>query len=281
MMIEKAVILAAGLGTRLIPYSKEMPKEMLPIAVFEKEVLVLKPVLHLIFESLYDAGVREYCFIVGKGKRAIEDYFTPEWGFIELLCRKGRKIQANILKKFYEKLENSALTWINQPEPRGTGDAILRAKHFVGNEYFIAVAGDSLFLGENVVVKLMKLHKQLGEAFITVKKVKNPRGHGVVVGEKTGSSIYLVRKIIEKPRKPPSNLINTSLYILPPDIMNYIKVTKPSLRGEIEITNSLQMFIDSGHYIYAYETNAQRIDIGTPQSYVNAIFQVLTYYKNL
>ena len=143
--VRKAVILAAGLGTRLLPYSKETPKEMLPISVEENRVLVLKPVLQVIFEQLYDAGVREFCFIVGRNKRLIENHFTPDNGFIEYLYKKNKDSYAKVLDDFYRKLENSHVTWITQPYPRGTRDALMKARKFAENEPIIVSAGVNLY----------------------------------------------------------------------------------------------------------------------------------------
>ena len=107
MRITKAVILAAGLGTRLVPYSKEMPKEMLPIFQKENGETVLKPIIQVVFEQLFDAGIREFCFIVGRTKRAIEDHFTPDWDYVDLLLQKNKEFQARMLENFYRKIEES------------------------------------------------------------------------------------------------------------------------------------------------------------------------------
>ncbi len=271
----KAVILAAGLGTRLVPYSKEMPKEMLPILVKEGETFVLKPILQVVFEQLYEAEIREFCFVVGRGKRAIEDHFTPDWGYVDELRAKGKEKQAEILSRFYEMVEKSNIMWVNQPVPRGTGDAVFKAKSFVNGDYFIAAAGDNLFLGENVPRRLIDLFRRLNAPLITVKTVEEPQRYGVVEGDPIDDRVMRVRRIVEKPREPKSNLVNTSLYLFPPEIMDAIRRTRPSPRGEIEITDSIQILINEGVEFYAYEPKACWIDVGTPRTYLKALLASL------
>ena len=269
----KAVILAAGLGTRLVPYSKEMPKEMLPILVRERGELVLKPILQEVFEQLYDAGVREFCFVVGRGKRAVEDHFTPDWNYVNMLEKRGKRKQAEMLRRFYEKVERTTIFWVNQPVPKGTGDAVYKAKSFVGDDFFFVAAGDNLFLGENVPLKLLDIYRKYSSPVLTVKRVDDPRRYGVVEGDSVGERTFRVRRIVEKPKgEPPSNLANTSLYLFPPDIIEAIERTEPSPeRGEIEITESIQLLLDSGRVFYAYEPEALWVDVGTPRTYLEAL----------
>src|SRR3972149_1148305 len=142
-MVRKVIIPAAGLGTRLFPATKEQPKEMLPIfsATANCEMSV-KPVVQMVFEQLYDAGLREFCFVVGREKRSIEDHFTSDPSCIRNLEGIGRSGQAADLEGFYEKLRNSTIMWVNQPEPKGFGNAVLMAKPFVQNEQCLVHAGD-------------------------------------------------------------------------------------------------------------------------------------------
>ncbi|HID40780.1 MAG TPA: hypothetical protein EYP33_01340, partial [Pyrodictium sp.] len=119
-MIDTAVIPVAGLGTRMLPATKEQPKEMLPVPMRNsRHGLVFKPFLQLVFEQLYDAGIRRFIFVVGRGKRSIEDHFTPDWGYAHYLEQRGKKREAELLYEFYQRLEDSTLVWVNQPEPRG------------------------------------------------------------------------------------------------------------------------------------------------------------------
>jgi UDP-glucose pyrophosphorylase (EC 2.7.7.9) len=132
--LKKAVITAAGLGTRLLSETKELPKEMLPIFQRVNGELALKPLLQVIFEQLYDVGIRDFCFVIGRGKRSIEDHFTPDWDFLEYLLKAGKELAAKSIEIFYKKVEDSNISWVNQPQPRGFGDAVLRAEKFVAND---------------------------------------------------------------------------------------------------------------------------------------------------
>jgi len=124
--ITSAVIPAAGLGTRMLPYSKEIPKEMLPVITGYKKNVMVKPVLHYIFDALYDIGFRRFYFIVGRGKRLIEDYFTPDWNYVDYLLKVGKESLAKLLADFYKEIEATEIIMINQPYPRGLGDAIFK-----------------------------------------------------------------------------------------------------------------------------------------------------------
>src|SRR2546427_10907264 len=149
-VLKKVVIPAAGLGTRLLSVTKEQPKEMLPVFAKGKNGdLCLKPIVQLVFEQLYHVGFREFCFIVGRGKRAIEDHFTPDFNFVSMLDSKGKDGPASDLEHFYKMIDSSTVSWVNQPEPRGFGDAVLKAKSFAGEDKFMVHAGDSHFLARD------------------------------------------------------------------------------------------------------------------------------------
>jgi UTP--glucose-1-phosphate uridylyltransferase len=159
LVIKKAVIPAAGLGTRLLPITKELPKEMLPIFFKEDGKLFLRPMLQAVFEQIYDVGFREFGFIVGRGKRAIEDHFTLDDIFIEQLKNNHKEELANGLEAFYKKLSDSTIMFMNQPRPKGFGDAIHKAKLFTGKEAFLMHAGDDLVFSRhnNHLRKILKV----------------------------------------------------------------------------------------------------------------------------
>ena len=146
----KCVLTVAGLGTRLLPLTKELPKEMLPIYSRTKTgELVLKPILQVIFESLFQYGIRDYSFIVGKTKRAVEDHFTPDFDLIKYLKKEKKEKLARILNDFFKKLEKSNISFTYQPKPIGFGDAIERGKRFVDKNYFLLHAGDDISISNN------------------------------------------------------------------------------------------------------------------------------------
>lgn len=272
----KAVIPSAGLGSRLLPVTKEFPKEMLP--VFFKEDngnILLKPVLQCIFEQIYAIGIREFCFIIGRGKRAIEDHFTPDPKFIELLAdRNGRKA-AEDLEKFYDKVRDSSIVFINQCEPKGFGDAILRAKVFTGDEDFIVHAGDDLVLSQNNnhIQKIINAFENSGsDAIFFVKRVRNPQSYGVVKGVEVSRGIFRVEDIVEKPQKPSSNLAVIAIYLFKPSIYQKIRSLKPDKNGEIQLTDAIRGLITEGKKVHALElADGKRFDTGSVKSYKEAL----------
>ena len=276
MAVKKVVIPAAGLGTRLLPITKEMPKEMLPLFFKGKGgKLRLKPMLQAVFEQLHGLGFREFCFIVGRGKRAIEDHFTPDWDFVEYLKSRNKTEIVNELQELYGKINGSTIIFINQPEPKGFGDAVLKAKAFTGSENFLVHAGDDLILskGESYVRKLIEAFEQLNaDAAILVERVEDPRKYGVVEGEKVSEQVYRIKTIVEKPRIPRSNLATIAVYVFKPTIYSEIDKVKPDRDREIQLTNAIQGLIDQGRKVYAIELkNGERIDVGTSEAYWKAL----------
>lgn len=277
MMLRKAVIPAAGLGTRLLSVTKEMPKEMLP--VFSRGAggsLRLKPMLQVIFESLYEFGLREFCFIVDRGKRAVEGHFTPDFSFSVFLKDKNKHDVALELIKFYEKIANSSLVFINQPDPRGFGDAVYRAKAFTLNESFLVHAGDDIILAENNshLRRLVDLFEEMhADAAFLVEKVEDPRKYGVITGVEVEPGIYKVTGIVEKPKEPPSNIAIVAVYVFSDKIYWNIEKVKPDEGGEIQLTDAIRNLILEGGTVYATEllSNEKRIDVGTPMSYWEAL----------
>ncbi len=275
-MIKKAVITSAGLGTRLLPYTKEIPKEMLPIFCKTPRGVFLKPALQLIFEQLYSIGIREFCFIIGRGKRVIEDYFTPDNSFINYLRRKNKNRVAEELEEFYSQIENSTLVWINQPEPRGFGDAVRLSEPFVGKNDFLLAAGDNYIVSpENgFLKKIVHTHISMeNHATLSVFRVDDPRSFGVVIGEQFDSDIVRVRKTVEKPQTPISNLALISLHVFHPIIFKALKSIEPGYAGEYQLTDAVQKLVEWNYRVYALEMkkNVFRLDIGTPQSYWRAV----------
>ena len=281
-MIKKVVIPAAGLGTRLLPVTKEMPKEMLPIFVRKDDGrLCLKPMLQVVFEQLYDAGFREYGFIVGRGKRAIEDHFSPDEGFIEYLRNKNKAELAEELQGFYKKINDSTIVFINQPQPKGFGDAVYQAKIFTQNEPFLLHAGDDIILSKNSdhLKRLMeKFDDYDADVMFLVEEVEDPGKYGVMVGNEIKSGIFKVTEVVEKPKKPPSNLAIIALYIFKPSI--YQAIEKVGSKGgvEVELTDAVELLINWGRDVYALklQRDERRIDIGSPETYLETLKTMFT-----
>lgn len=274
--ITKVVIPAAGIGTRLLSATKEQPKEMLPLfSINVCDDLCLKPLLQLVFEQLFNAGFRQFCFIVGRGKRAIEDHFTPDYKYIDVLNNKGKDSQALDLESFYDKIRKSNILWINQYEPKGFGHAVLLAKHFVGDEPFLVHAGDTYMISnENNHLKMLvkKYQETSSDAVLTLQEVPDPRIYGVA--ELIEDDLFLlVKKVVEKPDTPVTNLGIMPIYIFNSTIFKAIERIGPGKGNEIQLTDGVQKMIDWGYKVRAIvlEKTVLRLDIGTPKTYWEAL----------
>jgi len=280
-MIRKVVIPAAGLGTRLLPITKEFPKEMLPVFLKGKDGRVcLKPMLQAVFEQLYDVGFREFVFIGGRGKRAIEDHFSSDDDFIEHLRNKNKDDLVEELQEFYKKINNSTIVFVNQPKPKGFGDAVYRAAIFTGDEPFLMHAGDDVILSQNNdhLKRIMKVFEDYdADAVFLVEEVKHPRRYGVIIGNEIKPGVFEVKKIIEKPEKPPSNLAVIALYTFKPIIYRAIEKVEPDESGEVQLTDAISLLLDWRCRVYALKLkdDERRIDIGTPETYLETLKGVL------
>lgn len=271
------MIPAAGLGTRLFPATKEQPKEMLPI--FFRLVsgdIGVKPLLQMVFEQLYDFGFREFCFVVGRGKRSIEDHFTPDYNSVVALKNRGKDGQASDLNSFYMKLRDSTIMWVNQPEPKGFGHAVLMAQPFVQNEHCLVHAGDTYIISENAghLRLLVETYECLNaDAAFLVQEMEDPRQHGVVKVEEMKNGVYKVLAAIEKPERPPSKLAIMPIYAFRPVIFEELEKTAPGKGGEVQLTDAIQRLVDRGLNVCAVRLNPSdaRLDVGSPETYWEAL----------
>ena len=276
-MIRKVVVPAAGLGTRLFPATKEQPKEMLPIfSATADGNMSVKPVVQMVFEQLYDAGLREFCYVVGRGKRGIEDHFTPDIDCIRNLEGMGKNSQATDLEDFYEKLENSTTMWVNQPEPKGFGNAVLMAQPFVQNEQCLVHAGDSCIISKDMdyLKKLLSVYERFkADAAFIVLEIENPRQYGIIEGDEVDTGIFKVKAAVEKPEKPPTNLAIMAMYVFHPVIFKALEATQPGRNGEVQLTDAIQKLIEWGLSVYAVklDKNYAHLDIGSPERYWDAL----------
>ena len=276
----KVVITAAGKGTRLLPFTKEMPKEMMPIFsnIFTKKRVVL-PLLQYIYEQLYSMNFRDYCFVVGREKRSIEDHFTPDETYLKELTGDYKKS----ITKFYQKLEKSHLVWINQNKPLGFGDAVKRAERYVGKEDFIVHAGDVKILSrtKHPVSRLIDTAKKNpnAKAILLCKKIRDFKRYGVPTVDKLSNNLFSVKEVIEKPDKPKSNFGILPLYYFRHDIFSSLKKIKPGRGKEFQLTDGIQILIKEKESVLAItlNKNEEEIDVGTVESYKNA--QEITFRK--
>lgn len=271
------MIPAAGLGTRLLSATKEQPKEMLPVFSQDQHgTLCVRPLVQLVFEQLFDFGFREFFFIVGRGKRAIEDHFTPDLRFMRDLNIRTKNSQAAELESFYGKIQASTVVWVNQPEPKGFGDAVLQAKSLVGTEPFLVHAGDTYIISKipTILERLTMEHaKGSADVTLTLQNVTDPREYGVAEVDETDKGVLTVNNVVEKPARPKSNLAIMPLYAFDPDIFQALHETKPDKGGEIQLTDAIQKLVENGCRVQAITLRQDdiRLDIGTPQNYWNAL----------
>ena len=257
----KCVITCAGKGTRLLPFTKELPKEMAPVFVKENSNLTLKPLLQLIFENMYAIGLREFCFVTGKTKRSIQNHFFPE------------SDTSSNLSNFFQMITNSKLFWIDQLSPKGFGDAVLSSSPFVAEDKVIVHAGDVALLPEHLsaLKDLLSLESSKIDAAFLVREVKDPERHGIITTKSTGK-ILTVDKVVEKPSSPESNLGIFPIYLFKSYIFDALNLTEPGYGGEIQLTDAIQRLISDGKNVVAIKiTNNYVLDVGTPESYKEAI----------
>lgn len=282
-MISKVVIPAAGLGTRLLSATKEQPKEMLPIfAGNELGGLSVKPIVQVIFEQLHDIGFREFYFIVGRSKRALEDHFTADFEYVKSLERKGKTSQACDLESFYSKLESSTIAWINQPSPLGFGHAVYLAKNLIGNEHFLVHAGDTVIFSENNkhLTTLLKSHmKHKNHCTLLIREVEDPRQFGVVAGDVLKDGLIKLTDIEEKPAKPKTKLAIMPVYVFNPAIFSALAETRAGKGNEIQLTDGIKKMMAQGSQVMASRLSSHDIwiDVGTPETYWEA--QSSTYNR--
>ena len=276
----KVVITAAGKGTRLLPFTKEMPKEMMPIfSNIGSNKKVVLPLLQYVFDQLYSMNFRDYCFIVGREKRTIENHFTPHQTYLRDLSGDYKKI----MSKFYQKLEKSHLVWINQNKPMGFGDAVKCAEGHIGKEDFIVHAGDVAILSKSKhpILRLIDTAKKYpdAKAILLCKNISDSKKYGVPTISKISDNLFNVNEVIEKPNKPKSNFGILPMYYFKSDIFSSLKKIKPGKGKEFQLTDAIQHLIKNGNQVLSIKLNEneEEVDVGNVEAYRNA--QNITFRK--
>ena len=260
----KVIITAAGKGTRLLPFTKNR---------------VVLPLLQYIYEQLYSMNFRDYCFVVGREKRSIEDHFTPHETYLKELSGDYKKF----ITKFYKKLENSHLVWINQNKPLGFGDAVKRSERYVGKEDFIVHAGDVTILSrrKHPIERLIETAGKNpdAKAILLCKKIKDSKKYGVPTVKKISDNLFTVKEVIEKPDSPKSDFGILPLYYFRSDIFTSLKKIKKGKGKEFQLTDAIQNLIKEKQKVLAItlNKNEDEIDVGTVESYKNS--QDITFRK--
>ncbi len=269
----KCIITVGGLGTRLLPLTKEIPKEMLPIYDKNKKgKLILKPILQVIFESLYDYNIRDFCFIVGRTKRAVKDHFTPNFDLLDLLKKEKKMELRSQLNDFFKKLKRTKLVFVTQAKPVGFGNAIEYGKKFVTNDYFLLHAGDDIVISkENSHLRRLEnsFKKYKADIACLIEEVDDPSQYGVVSGTILENGIIDIKEIVEKPKKPKSKNAIIAIYIFKPKIFKYLSLVKKQSSPQNQLSDAFEMALHKGDKIIGVvlKKNEKRVDIGTPETY--------------
>jgi UTP--glucose-1-phosphate uridylyltransferase len=263
-MIKKAVIPAAGLGTRFLPATKAQPKEMLPI--------IDTPTIQYVVQEAVDSGIEDILIISGKGKRAIEDHFDRNWELEALLNEKEDKKLYNEIRHIGDMAN---IHYIRQKEMNGLGDAIRYARYHVGNEPFAVLLGDSVIdTVIPVTQQLIDIYEQYKQSVVAVQEVPREKvsRYGIIGGKKVSDRLWQVQEMVEKPdpEKSPSNHAFAARYILTPGIFDALDKTMPGKNNEIQLTDAMSLLMQH-ESIYASLIQGTRYDIGSKLDYLKAI----------
>ena len=251
----KAIIPAAGLGTRFLPMTKNSPKEMLPI--------VDKPAIQYVVEEAVSSGINDIVIVTGRGKEVIENHFDIAYELEKILDERGETKKLDEIRKI-SKLAD--IYYIRQKMPLGLGHAIYVARKHIGRATFAVMLGDDIIISKKPCIKqLIEAHEKVDASVIAVQEVEKKRvsKYGVIEYEKVENNLYKIIDIVEKPNieEAPSNMAVMGRYILTPKIFSYIKKLKPGKNNELQLTDALKEMLKN-HEIYAYKFEGERFDLG-------------------
>ncbi|EOA8958033.1 UTP--glucose-1-phosphate uridylyltransferase GalU [Vibrio harveyi] len=273
-MIKKCLFPAAGYGTRFLPATKSMPKEMMPV--------VNKPLIEYGVEEAIQAGMSDMCIVTGRGKHSLMDHFDKNYELEHQIMGTSKE---SLLEDIRDLIDSASYTYIRQREMKGLGHAILTGRELVGDEPFAVVLADDLCVNEQqgVLAQMVELYKQFRCSIVAVQEVPESETHkyGVISGDIIKDDIFRVDNMVEKPEPSmaPSNLAIIGRYILTPDIFDLIEQTDPGKGGEIQITDALLKQAKSG-CVLAYKFKGHRFDCGSVEGYIDATnYCYDTFYK--
>jgi UTP--glucose-1-phosphate uridylyltransferase len=274
MKVKKAIIPAAGLGTRFLPATKAMPKEMLPI--------VDKPTIQYIIEEAIESGIEDIIIVTGKGKRAIEDHFDHSFELEQNLFDKGKFALLDEVQKASKMVD---IHYIRQKEPKGLGHAIWCARKFIGNEPFAVLLGDDIVKAEKPCLKqMMEQYERYNASILGVQTVPNHEvsRYGIVDGSCIGERFYSVNSLVEKPKQEeaPSNLAIMGRYILNPRIFEILSNQKPGAGGEIQLTDAIAV-LNEYEAVYAYDFDGRRYDVGEKFGFIQTTIEFALQREDL
>ena len=263
-MIKQAIIPLAGLGTRMLPLTSVMPKELLPING--------KTNLEYILEECLDAGIKEFIFIISKNKLSIKKYFFNDNFYKKIIKKKKDKRIIEEYKKIkkYQKM----IKFVYQNKPKGTGDAVLKCQKFIKDNYFLMLLPDDLIIKKNCSKEMIRLHNKTRGSVIATKKVerKTVSRWGILSIKDKKKNHFEIKDVVEKPsiKKAPSNFAIIGRYILTSKVFNEIKRLKPGQGGEIHITDAIKNLINKNNKFYGNIFKGTYLDCGTLQGYINS-----------
>ncbi len=263
-MIKKCLYPVAGYGTRFLPATKSMAKEMLPI--------VDKPLIQYAVKEAMDAGLIQQAFVTGRTKRSIEDHFDISYELESEIKGSAKETQ---LQEIRDIRDNCVFTYTRQPEMKGLGHAILTGEPMIGDEPFGVILADDLCIteGDPVMAQMVGLYKQFRCSIVAIEEVpkEETRKYGVIAGTQLQEDLFKVSDMVEKPapEDAPSNLAIIGRYILTPDIFDYIRNTPPGTNGEVQITDALLAQARNG-CVMAYKFKGKRFDCGSLHGFVEA-----------
>ena len=268
-MIKQAIIPLAGQGTRLLPLTSVLPKELLPING--------KPGLEYIIEECIKAGIKEIIFIISKKKQMIKEYFYHDKFYRKLLKKKKKdkrlKLEYSKIKK-YKKM----IKFVYQNSPKGTGDAVLKCKNLIKSKYFLMLMPDDLIIKKNCSSSLIKLHKKYNSSIIASKIVnrKTVSRWGIFNVKKINRKNFIIKDVIEKPsmKLAPSNYAVIGRYILPRTIFDVLKKQKPGQNGEIHITDAIRLLLNKNNKFIGHIFAGKYLDCGTMKGYINSTIEI-------
>lgn len=274
MKVRKAVIPAAGLGTRLLPSTKAMPKEMLPI--------IDKPTIQYIIEEAVESGIKDIIIVTGKGKKAIEDHFDTSMLLEETLKNKGK---ITILNEMQSISQLANIHYIRQGIPKGLGHAIWCARNFIGNEPFAVLLGDTLIKEKKPCLKeMIRLFEECHSSIIGVKRVNelDVSKYGIVDVTKGNGPLFNIQNLVEKPKieDAPSDLAIFGRYILTPKIFDLLAVQERGVGNEIQLTDALQTMLKHEN-VYAQIFEGESYDIGEKLGYLKTIIEFAIQREDL
>ncbi|KKA45224.1 UTP--glucose-1-phosphate uridylyltransferase GalU [Salinivibrio sp. KP-1] len=263
-MIKKCLFPAAGYGTRFLPATKSMPKEMMPV--------VNKPLIEYGVDEALEAGINGMCIVTGRGKHAIMDHFDKNYELEHQISGTNKEV---LLDDIRNTIEKASFTYIRQHEMRGLGHAILTGRDLVGDESFAVVLADDLCIhpDNGVLKQMVALYNQFRCSIVAVEEVPEDETHkyGVIAGQEIKDDLFRVDNMVEKPDPgdAPSNLAIIGRYILTPDIFDLLETTPPGKNGEVQITDALLKQAQSG-CVLAYKFKGERFDCGSVEGFIEA-----------